>query len=145
MELFSDGNGKDLERFFNDRPRNVSVCTVNALKEPNIAIINSSRIAENKIEFEVGESSTLRNIESNKSVAFIIVKEGKTLMEYKGIRIYGSATEIQTTGEKLERARAILRERVGEKEAAAIKATVICKIDRIRPLVDRGQGWEKSI
>ena len=51
----------------------------------------------------------------------------------------------ETAGEKLEKARAEDRKAVGEEAAKAIYAAVTFEIDEVRPIVDVGQGWEKSI
>ena len=145
-------SGKDeisndrLKNFFNFRPHNIMISTTNKKCEPNIAILNSSRIEDNDmIVFEIGKSITLKNITENPKITFMIAREGNTLMEYKGVRIYSKVIEIQTTGEKIEKAKETLRINVGKEAADSIVATVICKIEKIRPLVDRGQIWDKSI
>ena len=135
-----------LKNFFNTRPRNIIISTANKNREPNVAILNSTRLEDNDlIEFEIGKSITLQNIKENPKIVFMIAREGNTLMEFKGVRIYSKVIDIQTAGEKLDNAKEILRIRVGKEAADSIIATVICKIEKIRPLVDRGQVWDKSI
>jgi len=135
-----------LKNFFNTRPRNIIISTANKNREPNVAILNSTRLEDNDlIEFEIGKSITLQNIKENPKIVFMIAREGNTLMEFKGVRIYSKVIDIQTIGEKLDNAKEILRTRVGKEAADSITATVICKIEQIRPLVDRGQVWDKSI
>jgi len=135
-----------LKNFFNTRPRNIIISTANKNREPNVAILNSTRLEDNDlIEFEIGKSITLQNIKENPRIVFMIAREGNSLMEFKGVRIYSKVIDIQTAGEKLDNAKEILRIRVGKEAADSIIATVICKIEKIRPLVDRGQVWDKSI
>jgi hypothetical protein len=51
----------------------------------------------------------------------------------------------ETSGEKIEKARAQAAKAVGEEAAKAIYAAVTFEIGEVRPIVDLGQGWEKSI
>jgi hypothetical protein len=50
-----------------------------------------------------------------------------------------------TSGEKLEKARAQTAKAVGEEAAKSIHAAVTFEIQEVRPIVDLGQGWEKSV
>lgn len=137
--------------FFNYQPQDIIVCTANKAGEPNVTIMNSSRLAENQdIEFEISEtvsspSITFRNIQENKQIVFMVVRSGATSKEYKGVRIYTEVIKIHTTGEKLASRQKVIKEKFGEEKANEIVATVVCKIKQIRPLVDRGQPWESGI
>ncbi|XWO13464.1 hypothetical protein HPDP_00161 [Candidatus Hepatincola sp. Pdp] len=140
-----------LRRFFNNQPQDIIVCTANKAGEPNVALMNSSRILENQdIEFEISEtvsspSITFRNIKENKYITFMVVKSGKSSKEYQGIRIYAKVIQIHTTGEKLVKMQNFIKEKFGEEKALEVVATVVCQIKKIRPLIDRGQPWENGI
>jgi hypothetical protein len=75
----------------------------------------------------------------------MIMEPGKTLSEWKGVRIYLKATEIETEGNKLEQIRTLIAEKAGPNAAKMIQAAVTFEVIEIRPLADFGQGWEKSI
>lgn len=151
MNKINNESISKLSSFFNNQPQDIIVCTSSKNGEPNATIMSSSRLLENQdIEFEISAtltspSTTLRNIQENKHIVFMVVKSGKTSKEYKGIRIYALIEKIHTTGEKLARMQNIIKEKFGEEKAKEVVATVVCKIQNIRPLIDRGQPWEDSI
>ena len=53
--------------------------------------------------------------------------------------------ESATSGEMLDMIKGQIAKMVGEEAAKMIHATVTFEIIELRPLVDMGQGWEKSI
>jgi hypothetical protein len=75
----------------------------------------------------------------------MIMEPGNTLSEWKGVRLYLKATEIETEGNKLEQIRTLIAEKAGPNAAKMIQAAVTFEVIEIRPLADFGQGWEKSI
>jgi hypothetical protein len=93
----------------------------------------------------LGNNRTLANLKENPWAAYMIMEPGKTLSEWKGVRIYLKATEIETEGNKLEQIRTLIAEKAGPNAAKMIQAAVTFEVIEIRPLADFGQGWEKSI
>jgi hypothetical protein len=53
--------------------------------------------------------------------------------------------EIATSGPVLDSFRSRLAKAAGEKAAAMIHAAVTFEVIEVRPVVDMGQGWEKSV
>jgi hypothetical protein len=93
----------------------------------------------------LGNNRTFANLQENPHAMFMIMEPGKTIMDWKGVRIYVTMTECQTAGEKLDNMRATIAKHGGESASKMIHAAVTFEIQEIRPLADFGQGWEKSI
>lgn len=55
----------------------------------------------------------------------------------------GEVTEIFTSGAKLEQILSKIRERFGEEKAVELLATVSCRIEKVRPVIDQGQPWNE--
>ena len=74
------------------------------------------------------------------------MEPGKTLPEWRGVRIYVKMQEADTSGEQYRSVKAAIAEKVG-KDAAdrMIYAALVSDVLEVRPIVDMGQGWEKSI
>jgi hypothetical protein len=73
------------------------------------------------------------------------MEPGKSISEWKIVRIYVKMTECSTAGEKLKKMRAKIAAHAGEAAAKMIHAAITFEVQEIRPLADFGQGWEKSI
>lgn len=146
MENQSANQNKTLMEYFNRRPR-IGILSTSAINgQVNAAIINSTRMIDpTTIELDVGESRSLENLRQNPQAVFMITQEGQDLMSWKGLRAYMKVREILIEGPKLQASKANLEKRLGKAAADSIAATVVFDITEIRPLVDRDQGWEKSI
>ena len=73
------------------------------------------------------------------------MEPGKTPPEWKGVRVYLKMKGCETSGGMLENIRAQIAKAAGEAAANIVHAAVSFEIDEVRPVVDFGQGWEKSI
>jgi hypothetical protein len=73
------------------------------------------------------------------------MEPGSFAMDWKEIRVYVRIKEYMTSGEMLEMIRKRAANLVGEEAAKMIYAAITFEISEVRPLVDFGQGWEKSI
>ena len=93
----------------------------------------------------LGNNRTYANLQDNPHAAFMIMEPGKSLPEWKGVRLYLKMTDCETSGEKLDVIRALIAEKGGEGAAKMIIAAVTFEIEELRPLADFGQGWEQSI
>ena len=69
----------------------------------------------------------------------------ETIIDWKALRVYLKMKEYATSGETLETYRRQVAQVAGEDAAAMIYASVTFEVGEIRPLIDMGQGWEKSI
>jgi hypothetical protein len=132
--------------YFNKQPRLGCLSTSGKDGKVNVACFGSPRMVDEKtVVMALRKNRTFDNLKENPSAVFMIMEPGKTSSEWKGIRVYLKMKEYQTSGEKLEKARAQTAKAVGEEAAKAIHAAVTFEIEDVRPVVDLGQGWEKSI
>ncbi|HEX7667715.1 MAG TPA: hypothetical protein VF407_24475 [Polyangiaceae bacterium] len=150
METLDAASLQRLRQFFNDK-HEIVLCSANERGEPNAAIMGSCRLAETgEVEFEISEpvdspALTFDNIRGNPKVMFLRFIGGPRARDYRGLRIYADVVEIETSGARIEAIRRMIAEKHGEEKAAETRATVRCRITLIRPVLDRGQGWESSI
>ena len=93
----------------------------------------------------LGKNRTLASLQQNPRAVYLIMEPGKTLMDWKGIRVYMKAKNIATSGPALDTFKAQMAKAAGEAAANMINAVVNFEIEEVRPLIDMGQGWEKSI
>jgi len=73
------------------------------------------------------------------------MEQGATLADWKGLRVYLKMKEHATSGETLDTYRRKVAEAAGKEAAAMIHASVTFEVGEVRPLIDMGQGWEKSV
>jgi hypothetical protein len=135
-----------LMEYFNKQPRLGTLSTADKDGKVNVAYFGSPRMVDPKtVYMGLGNNRTLANLKENPMAAFMVMEPGKTLPEWKGVRLYVRATEIATSGTKLEQIRSIIAEKAGENAAKIIQAAVTFEVMEVRPLADFGQGWENSI
>ncbi len=138
-------NGKLMD-YFNKQPRLGCLSTSGKDGKVNVACFGSPRMIDEKtVVMALRKNRTLDNLEENPHAVFMIMEPGKTSSEWKGIRVYLKMKECHTSGEQLEKARAQTAKAVGEAAAKLIHAAVTFELVDVRPVVDMGQGWEKSI
>jgi hypothetical protein len=135
-----------LMEYFNKQPRLGTLSTADKEGKVNSAYFGSPRMVDEKTIFMgLGNNRTFANLQENPHAVFTVMESGKTIMEWKGVRIYVTMTECQTSGPKLNDMRATIAQHSGENASKMIHAAVTFEINEIRPLADFGQGWEKSI
>jgi Pyridoxamine 5'-phosphate oxidase len=135
-----------LMEYFNKQPRLGTMSTSNKNGQVNVAYFGSPQMIDEKTVFMgLGKNRTFSYLQENPHAVFMIMEPGKTLSEWKGVRVYLKMTECQTSGEKLDQMRAKLAKTAGEGAAKMIHAAVTFEVQELRPLADFGQGWEKSI
>ena len=135
-----------LMEYFNRQPRMGCMSTSGKDGKVNVACFGSPRMVDEKtVVMAVRKNRTLDNLRQNPNAVFMIMEPGKTSREWKGVRVYLKMKGYETSGEKLEKARAQTAKAVGDEAAKAIYAAVTFEIGEVRPIVDLGQGWEKSI
>ena len=135
-----------LMEYFNKQPRLGTLSTANKEGKVNVAYFGSPRMVDEKTVFMgLGNNRTFANLQENPNAVFMIMEPGDSFPEWKGVRVYLTMTECQSSGEKLDQIRAVIAEKAGEDAAKMIHAAVTFEIQDIRPLADFGQGWEASI
>ena len=138
-------DGKLME-YFNKQPRLGCMSTSGKDGKVDVACFGSARMVDEKtVVVALRKNRTFDNLRENPNAVFMIMEPGKSSAEWKGVRVYLKMKECATAGEKLEKARAQTAKAVGEAAAKAIHAAVTFEVGEVRPIVDLGQGWEKSI
>ncbi|NIQ37061.1 MAG: pyridoxamine 5'-phosphate oxidase family protein [Proteobacteria bacterium] len=132
--------------YFNRRPRLGTLSTASKSGKVNAATFNSIQmIDEKRVIMGLGKNRSFKNLQENPNAVFLIMDPGKTLSDWKGVRVYLRMTDCQTAGDKLETIRSQITRMAGEGAAKMIHAAVSFEVQEIRPLADFGQGWEQSI
>jgi hypothetical protein len=133
-------------RYFNKQPRLGTLSTASKDGKVNSAYFGSPHMVDEKtILMGLARNRTLAYLQENPYAVFTILESGKTISEWKGVRIYVKMTDCTTSGEKLDKMKVKIEVAAGEAAARAIHAAVTFDVQEIRPLADFGQGWEKSI
>ena len=135
-----------LMEYFNKSPRLGTLSTADKSGKVNSAYFGSPRMVDEKTIFMgLGNNRTFANLQENPRAVFMVMEPGKTIMDWKGVRIYVKMIDCQTSGKKLDQLKAAVAKHAGENAAQMMHAAVTFEIVEIRPLADFGQGWEKSI
>jgi hypothetical protein len=135
-----------LMEYFNKQPRLGTLSTADSSGKVNSAYFGSPRMVDEKTIFMgLGNNRTFANLQENPNAMFMVMEPGKSIMDWKGVRIYVTMIDCQTSGKKLDQLKAAVAKNAGENAAKMMHAAVTFEIHEIRPLADFGQGWEKSI
>jgi hypothetical protein len=92
-----------------------------------------------------GGNRTLANLRQNPNAVYLIMEPGESIMDWKGIRVYLKVKNIAESGPVFDTFKKNMARAAGEEAAAMIHAVVSFEITEVRPLIDMGQGWEKSV
>jgi len=136
----------NLMDYFNKEPRIGVLSTSSKDGKVDSAVFGSPHMIDEKtVLLATAQNRTLTNLLENPDAVYLIMEPGSSIMDWKGIRVYLRMKEYMTSGEMLEMIRNQAANLVGEEAAKIIYAAVTFDIYEVRPLVDFGQGWEKSI
>ena len=137
--------GKLME-YFNRQPRMGCMSTSGKDGKVDVACFGSPRMIDDKtVVMAVRKNRTLDNLRQNPNAVFMIMEPGKTSLAWKGVRVYLKMKGYETSGENLEKARVQAAKAAGEEAAKALYAVVTFQVEEVRPIIDTGQSWEKSI
>lgn len=137
---------KKLMEYFNKSPRLGTLSTADKTGRVDAAVLGSPRMTDEKtVVAGLGKNRTLANLQQNPNAMYLVMEPGKSLMDWKGVRVYLKAKSIVTSGPGLEAYRKEVAKVAGEQAAGMMAAVVNFDITEVRPLVDMGQGWEKSV
>jgi hypothetical protein len=132
--------------YFNKQPRIGSLSTSRKDGMVNVAVFGSPRMLDEKtVVMGIGKNRTFANLQENPHAVFMIMEPGKTLPEWKGVRVYVTMTGCETSGDTLNGIKAQIAKVAGEAAGKMIHAAVTFVVQEIRPVADFGQGWERSI
>jgi hypothetical protein len=136
----------ELMEFFNKSSRIGSLSTADKAGNVDSAIFGSPHMTDDKtVVMGLGKNRTLSNLQQNPHAVFLIVEPGASIMDWKGIRVYVKVQNIATSGPAFETFKARMAKVAGEEAAKMVSAMVSFQVTDIRPLIDMGQGWEKSV
>lgn len=133
--------------FFNKSPRLGTLSTSSKDGKVDSAVFGSPRMTDEKtVVMGLGKGRTLANLQENPHAVFLIMEPGKSLPEWKGVRVYLRMKAAATSGPGLDGYRTEIGKIIGADVAKKmIHAMVTFEVTEVRPLVDMGQGWEKSV
>ena len=132
--------------YFNKLPRIGTLSTADKSGNVNSAVFGSPHMTdEGTVVMGLGKNRTLANLRQNPHAVYLILEPSADFMDWKGIRVYLEVQNIATIGPVFDTFRARMAKVIGEEAAEMIYATVSFSVTEIRPLVDMGQGWEKSV
>jgi hypothetical protein len=137
--------GKLME-YFNKQPRLGVISTSNKQGQVDCAVYGSPQMIDEKtVIVAFARGRTFANLEENAHAVFMIMEPGEGLSDWKGIRVYLKMLEYADCGPRLETYKSQMARIVGEQAAGMIAVLATFEVTEIRPLIDFGQGWEKSV
>ncbi|HOB19061.1 MAG TPA: pyridoxamine 5'-phosphate oxidase family protein, partial [Candidatus Methanoculleus thermohydrogenotrophicum] len=75
--------------YFNKQPRIGILSTANREGKVNAALFGSPRMVDEKtVVMGLGKNRTLEYLQQNPYAVYTILEPGKTLMDWKGLRVY---------------------------------------------------------
>ncbi len=136
----------NLMEYFNRQPRIGTLSTAGRDGKVDVAPMGSPRMVDEKtVVMALAENRTLANLRENPHAVYMIMVPGQGIFDWKGVRVYLKMRSCETSGEGIERMRGEISKAIGEAAAGMLRAAVTFEVEEVRPIVDMGQGWEKSI
>lgn len=137
--------GKLIE-YFNKQPRLGVISTSSKDGKVDSAVYGSPQmIDERTVIVALAKGRTFANLQENPNAIFMIMEPGTGILDWKGIRVYLRMKEHVTSGPQLDMYKSQAAKIVGEQAVEMIKVLATFEVTEVRPLIDFGQGWEKSI
>jgi hypothetical protein len=131
--------------YFNRQPRIGLISTSSREGIVDSAIYGSPQMIDDEtVIVALGMGRTFANLKENPHAVYMIIEPASGIQDWKGIRVYLRMKEYVTTGPKLETYKSQVAKVIGEQAANMIKVLATFDITEVRPLVDFGQGWDKS-
>jgi hypothetical protein len=128
---------KELQDFFNTRPRNCLLCTANKNGDVNVAAYGTPQMFdENTVAFAARERRSYQYLMDNPKAAIIIAEPGEIKHDSKAVRVYLELIAVETEGDLLEQFRKAVASRAGQEAADALQAAMRFEITEVRPLID---------
>jgi hypothetical protein len=132
--------------YFNKQPRIGVLGTSSKAGVVDAAILGSPQMIDEKtVIVAFGRGRSFANLKENPNAVYMIMEQGAGIMDWRGIRVYLRMREHVTSGPKLEMYKSQAAEVIGEQAAEMIKTLATFEVTEVRPLVDFGQSWERSI
>jgi hypothetical protein len=145
MKKRSNMSAKLIE-YFNKQPRLGVISTSSKDGNVDSAVYGSPQMVDEKtVIVALAKGRTFSNLQENPNAMFLIMEPGAGVLDWKGIRVYLRMKEYVTSGPQLDMYKLQTAKIVGEQAADMIKVLATFEVTEVRPLIDFGQGWEKSI
>jgi hypothetical protein len=136
----------NLMEYFNKQPRIGTLSTSSQDGKVDVALIGSPRMVDEKtVIIALAKNRTFSNLQENPHAVYMIMEPGEGILDWKGIRVYLRMKGHETSGELIETIRRDSSKFIGEAAANMLHAAVTLEVEEVRPIVDMGQGWERSI
>ena len=92
-----------LMEYFNRQPRIGTLSTSGKDGKVDVAVLGSPRMTDGKtVVLGLGKNRSLMNLQQNPYAVYLILEPGKSLMDWKGVRVYMKLEEIATSGPVLD-------------------------------------------
>jgi len=135
-----------LMEYFNKQPRLGVISTSSKDGKVDSAVYGSPQMIDEKtVIVALGKGRTFANLQENPNATFMIMEPGSGILDWKGIRVYLHMKEYATSGPQLDRYKIEAAKIVGQQAVQMIKVLATFEVVEVRPLIDFGQGWERSI
>ncbi len=135
-----------LMEYFNKQPRIGVFSTSSKEGKVDSAVYGSPQMIDEKtIIVALAMGRTFANLKENPNALYMIMEHASGILNWKGIRVYLKMKDYITSGSKLDAYVSQVAKVIGEQAANMIKVLATFEVTEVRPLVDFGQGWEKSI
>ena len=132
--------------YFNKQPRLGVISTSSKDGKVDSAVYGSPQMVDEKtVIVALAQGRSFANLQENPNAMFMIMEPGEGILDWRGIRVYLKMKEYITSGAQLDIYKSQVAKIVGEQAAEMIKVLATFEIAEVRPLIDFGQGWEKSI
>jgi len=132
--------------YFNRQPRIGTLSTTSKEGKVDVAVMGSPRMVDGEtVIMSLAKNRTFANLQENPRAVYMILEPGEEILDWKGIRVYMRMVGYETSGELIDEMREQSSKFIGEAAAKMIHAAITLKVEEVRPLVDLGQGWERSI
>jgi hypothetical protein len=133
-----------LMEYFNKRPRLGVISTSGKDGKVDSAVYGSPQMVDEKtVVVGLAGGRTFANLQENPNAVYLIMEPGTGIFDWKGIRVYLRMKEYVTSGPQLD----TYKNQAAKIFLAGKQAVELAtfEVTEVRPLVDFGQGWEKSI
>lgn len=135
-----------LMEYFNRQPRMGVISTSSKDGKVDSAVYGSPQMIDEKtVIVALARGRTFANLQENPNATFLIMEPGAGILDWKGIRVYLRMKEYATSGPQLDAYRSQTARIIGEQAADMIKVLATFEVTEVRPLIDFGQGWERSV
>ena len=135
-----------LMEYFNRQPRIGTISSAGKDGKVDVAVMGSPHMTDEKtVVLGSGENRTLANLRENPHAVYMIMEPGQGIMDWKGVRVYMTLKDLATSGPAFDGYMRQLAMVIGEDAASMIKALATFEVTEVRPIVDMGQGWERSV